>query len=45
VALSPHEMDVRVFQLWGGPRMLSVLRMVAAFTFMANGAQKLFKAS
>jgi putative oxidoreductase len=41
VALRRQEMDGRAFQWWA-PRMLSVLRMVAAFMFMANGAQKLF---
>ncbi len=34
-------MNGSVFQRWA-PRMLSVLRMVSAFMFMANGAQKLF---
>jgi uncharacterized membrane protein YphA (DoxX/SURF4 family) len=41
VALRWQEMDRRAFQ-WSAPGMLSVLRMVAAFMFMANGAQKLF---
>ena len=31
----------RIYNEWG-PRMLSVLRIVAAFLFMPHGAQKLF---
>ena len=34
-------MNGSAFQRWA-PRMLSVLRMVSAFMFMANGTQKLF---
>ncbi len=41
VALRQQEMDGRAFQWWA-PRMLSILRIAAAFLFMPNGTLKLF---